>query len=101
MSKESKKGEKRTLLEYLSYKCDIGTDSLSGEVYIEMRGQNCIFVKGCRRILGYSPESVLLEIKDNRLSIKGKRLVCTSFHSGSVSVEGLILSVGFGGEEEV
>ncbi len=100
MSKENKKEDKRSFLEYLAVKSDIGGDSLAGDLYMEMRGKNCLLVKGCRRILGYSPETVVLEIKKDKLTVKGKRLVCTSFHSGSVSVEGVILSLAFCAEEE-
>lgn len=100
MSKNKKKEDKRTILEYLAVMGDIGGDSLAGDIYLEMRGKNSLLVKGCRRILGYSPETVVLEVKNDKLTVRGKRLVCTSFHSGSVSVEGVILSLGFSGEEE-
>ena len=100
MSKNKKKEDKRTILEYLAVMGDIGGDSLAGDIYLEMRGKNSLLVKGCRRILGYSPETVVLEVKNDKLTVRRKRLVCTSFHSGSVSVEGVILSLGFSGEEE-
>ena len=100
MRKERKKEERRTLLEYLAINGDVGSDALSGDVYMELRGRNCLIVKGCKRILGYSPDSVLLEVKKDILSIKGKRLVCTSYFSGGVSIEGIVRSVSFEGEDE-
>ena len=100
MSNEKKKEEKRTFLEYLAIKEDINTDIMTGDVYMELRGRNSLLVKGCRRILGYSPDSVVLDLKKDKLTVKGKRLICTSFYNRSVSVEGVIISVAFGGEEE-
>ncbi len=100
MSKDRKKDEKRGFFEYLAVRADADGDSIAGDVYIEMRGKNSLLVKGCKRILGYSPEAVELEIKKDKLRVKGKRLVCTSFHSGSVSVEGVIDSLAFCTEEE-
>ena len=100
MSKDKKKDERRGFFEYLAVSVDADGDSLLGDVYIEMRGKNSLLVKGCKRIIGYSPEAVVLEIKKDKLRVKGKRLVCTSFHSGSVSVEGVIDSLAFCGEEE-
>ena len=100
MSKDKKKEEKRSILEYLALQGDIGGDSLAGDIYLEMRGRNCLLVKGCRRILGYSPECILLEVKNGKLTLMGKRLVCTSFHSGSIGIEGEISSLTFGAKEE-
>lgn len=100
MSKDRKKDEKRGFFEYLAVRADADGDSIAGDVYIEMRGKNSLLVKGCKRILGYSPEAVELEIKKDKLRVKGKRLVCTSFHGGSVSIEGVIDSLAFCTEEE-
>ena len=100
MSNEKKKEEKRTLFEYLAIKEDINTDTVTGDVYMELRGRNSLLVKGCRRILGYSPELVVLDLKRDKLTVRGKRLVCTSFYNRSVSVEGVITSIVFGTKEE-
>ena len=40
----------------------------------------------------------LLEVRKDVLTVKGKRLVCTSYFSGGVSIEGVICSVSFEGE---
>ena len=98
--KEKKKEERRSLLEYLSVTGDIGGDSLAGDLYLEMRGRNSLIIKGCRRILAYSPECIILKAKKDTITIKGKRLACTSYHSGSVGIEGAIFSLIFGAEEE-
>lgn len=100
MSKSREKENKRGLIEYLSVKAELPSDILSGEARIELRGRNCLFVWGCRRILKYSQKHMILEMKGDRVSVRGERLVCTSYHSGTVSVEGLIRSVSFGEEDE-
>ena len=98
--KEKKKEERRSLLEYLSVTGDISGDSLAGDLYLELRGRNSLLVKGCRRILTYSPECIKLMVRKDTLMINGKRLACTSYHSGSVGIEGTIFSLILGAEEE-
>ena len=98
MSKDKKKEDKRSFFEYLAVRGDISGDAFAGDVYLELRGKNSIILKGCRRILAYSPEKIVLKIKEGILSLNGKRLVCTAFHSGGVSVEGDISSIVFGAE---
>lgn len=100
MNNDKKKEERRTLLECISAMGDIGGDSLAGDLYLEMRGRNSLLIKGCRRILAYSPECIKLKVKKDTLTINGKRLACTSYHSGSVGVEGAIFSLILGAEEE-
>ena len=97
---DKKTGERRTLLEYLTVTGDVGGDSLAGDIYLEMRGKNSLLVKGCRRILQYSPERIVLEVRKETLTIEGKRLVCTSYHSGSIGIEGVIFSLSFETEEK-
>ena len=99
MSKENKNKEKRPFLEFLAIKGDICGDSLCGDVYLELRSKNSLLVKGCRRILGYSPGEIVLELKNDKLIINGERLVCTSYHSGGVIVEGAIERLAFDKEE--
>ncbi len=100
MSKSKEKESRRTLVEYLSVKAELSSDALVGEARIELRGRNLLFIQGCRRILKYSPRHMILEVKGDRVSVKGERLVCTSYHGGTVSVEGLVSFVGFGDEED-
>ena len=100
MSKSREKENKRGFIEYLSVKAELPSDTLSGNLRIELRGKNSVFVGGCRRILSYSPLLIVLEVKGDKIRIKGKRLICTSYHADAVSIEGLITSVCFDGEED-
>ncbi len=95
MSKNKEKRRRIGIAEYLSVKAELPSDVLAGEVRIELRGRNLIFISGCRRIIKYSPENIILSIKGDDLSIFGDRLICTSYHGGTVSVEGHISGVSF------
>ena len=100
MSKKKQKEEKRGFIEYLSMKAELPSDAVAGEVRIELRGRNLLFLCGCRRILKYTPELIVLSVKGGTVSVTGERLICTSYHSGTISIEGAISSVSFGEGEE-
>ena len=101
MSKEIKKprSEGRGIIEYLAIKAELPADALTGEFRIEMRGRNTLFMQGCRRILKYSPEEMIMAAKGFEVSIKGRRLVCSAYHGGTVTIEGLVEGVSLSGEE--
>lgn len=100
MSKSTEKENKRGFIEYLSVKAELPSDVLAGNLRVELRGKNSLYVGGCSRILSYSPSLIVLEVKRDKISIKGKRLICTSYHADAVSIEGVITSVSFDGEED-
>ncbi len=97
MSKQNEKERKRGISEYLSTVSEIPSDAMCGEVRIELRGRYQLFLTGCRRIIKYSPELMVLAVKGDLLNVSGERLICTSYHGGTVSIEGNILSVRFDG----
>lgn len=94
------KDKKQGFLEYLSVKAELPSDVIAGDVRVELRGRHCLFIQGCRRIQKYSPEHITVNLRSDNMSVKGERLVCTSYHAGAVSIEGLIVSVSFDGEED-
>lgn len=95
-----KKQGRMGAMEWLERKFDISPDLLDG-VRIEMRGQNKLVLQGCRKILKYGEEEMLLDLGKTRLRVCGQRLWCTSFISGALGVGGHICSVSFeGGENE-
>ena len=95
MSKNEQKNRRRNLVEYISLKAELPSDALAGEVRKELRGRNTLFLGGCRNIVKYSPELVVLGIKGGEVAILGERLICMSYYEGTVSIEGLIESVRF------
>ncbi|MBQ8408959.1 MAG: YabP/YqfC family sporulation protein [Clostridia bacterium] len=101
MSREvnKKESEKRGILELLAVKTELPSDMLAGEFRIELRGRNTLFMQGCRRILKYSPEQMVMAAKGFTVSITGRRLICSTYHDGTVTVDGYISGVNFDGEE--
>ena len=92
--------EKRSLAEWASAKLDIPADIFPGAGTLELRGRNTLTLRGCRHILKYSPEEMRFQMNKDRLTVTGKRLVCTSYLCGAVVIDGRIDSVSFEGEEE-
>ena len=100
MNKKCKNGGlKRSFSEFLTCECDIPGELVSGGCYVEIRGRNNVKVRGCRRIVVYSPVKVVLKMKRELLCVSGKRLSCVTYLAGAVSVEGIIDSVSFLREE--
>ena len=100
MNKKCKRGSlKRSFSEFLTCECDIPGELVSGGCYVEIRGRNSVKVRGCRRIVVYSPVKVVLKMKRELLCVSGKRLSCVTYLAGAVSVEGIIDSVSFLREE--
>ena len=89
------RGEKRGLAELLACEQDIPAEILCGGCYLELRGRNQLSVRGCRRIVLYTPTRIILKMKKELLSVCGKRLSCVAYLAGTVTVEGLIDSVSF------
>ncbi len=94
-NKTSARQGRRRILEYLSAKVELDGDAIAGEVRIELRGRNMLLLNGCRRILKYSTEEIIFAVRGDSVKVSGEGLVCTSYHSGAVSVEGSICSVAF------
>ena len=95
MSKKANKEpkEKRGFLEYLAVRTELPSDALAGDIRIEIRGRNTLFMQGCRRILKYSPEEMILAAKGLAVRIRGRRLICSTYHDGTVTIDGSIIGV--------
>ena len=84
-----------TIIEKLVGDHDIPPELLCGGCFIEIRGRNHVTVRGCRRIIKYTTERIVLRMHKDSLEITGKRLTCITYLAGAVSVEGIVDSVGF------
>lgn len=62
---------------------------------VVLRGRRGATVHGCRKILQYSPIEIRLELNRSAVSIEGEGLYCTSFGTGSVTVEGSVRRVTY------
>ena len=92
------KGEKMGFIEYLSVKVGLPSDVLSGNVRVEICGRNQMYLHGCRRIIKYSAEEMILSTSAALVRVRGKRLICSAYYGGTVCIEGYI--IGFNYEEE-
>ena len=97
MKRKKDSDQKASLREILSKKFDIDTDVFRGEGRVEIKGRNCVEVRGVRRIAVYSEECVKLDMGRSYLNVFGKRMECVSFSNAAVCIKGFIESVGFEG----
>lgn len=95
MSVKEEKKDRESFREKLYKNLDIEPDILPGGSTIELRGRNSMTVRGCGKILEYTPESIRLGLGDGELSICGARLICTSYRAGAVGIEGRIDNISF------
>ena len=97
---EKGKGERGSLREKLLHALDLPADTLPGGWMIEMRGRHEITVRGCGKILEYTPERIRLSLPHCILNVLGCRLCCIAYHADAVSVEGVIRQIMFEEEEK-
>ena len=89
---------RKTLAEKINKTLDIPPDVLPHGTLVSIRGRVSLSLSGRSSILLYTPEEIKLAIHKNILSVKGCRLVCSSYHAEEVRIDGRIDSVSF--EEE-
>ena len=92
------KQKKESLGEKISRGLDIPPDVMPGSSLVSIRGRSSLSVSGSTSIIRYTPEEIILSMKRGALSVKGTSLMCISYNSSEVSIEGKINSVSF--EEE-
>lgn len=60
---------------------------------VEMRGCGSVTVRGCRRILTYTPTEICLLTRDGGVRVTGEGLACFSYFHGAVGIEGRISGI--------
>lgn len=93
--------EKIGLAERMSARIGLPSDGLVGKFSLEIRGRETVFVHGCRRILKYSPISVVLDVKEFEVNVSGRHLVCSAYYGGTVCIDGYICGVELRDGKEV
>ena len=76
-------------------KLDIPCEILPGGFGVIFSGNREMTVSGCRRILTYSEEEILLSLGKVQALVRGKGLLCTVFNAGSITLCGEIRSLSF------
>ncbi len=93
--KRARSEERGGWKERLCQRLDLPPDVFLGEGLVEIRGRYAVCVKGCGKILTYTPEEICVRMGQGCLRIEGKRLICTSYHAGAIGVDGMIDRVSF------
>ena len=84
---------KKRLLRFV----DLPEDALGGS-HIEIVSDSIVKVNGCRRIIDYSSDTVVIMMKEYCLTVNGRELTLSSYGENTATVSGVIKSVHFGGE---
>lgn len=95
--REQKKNAEAPLRERIGALFGIPADAVgvTNGFMAELRGQRTVTVRGCRRILTYSPETIRLDTRDGEITIVGEELTCTAYSADSIGIEGRIGGVYF------
>lgn len=86
---------RESLRERICRGLDIEPDVFPNESMVEIRGRGSMIVRGCGRILLYTPDEIRLEMGESEITVWGERLVCTSYYLGAVGIDGRINGVNF------
>lgn len=70
-------------------------DSMLGASIITVTGNNDIFIENYKGILQYSSELILLQGKNCKIELKGKRLNIVYYTNEDMKISGVIESVCF------
>ena len=82
--------------ERMSRALDMPPDLIGRGSLVEIRGRGMMTVRGNGKILIYTPSEIAVELHDGILTVRGRRLVCTSYYVGALGIEGKIDEVIFG-----
>ena len=93
--KQETRPERIGFREKLCKSLDIPPDLFPGQSFLELRGRGSMTLKGCGKILLYTPEKIRVGLKQGSLTVCGKRLVCISYHAGAVGIDGEIDGISF------
>lgn len=95
---EKHQNSRVSFAEKINKTLDISPDILPHGTMISIRGRSSMSVNGSIGILLYTPNEIKLSMHKGALSIKGSRLVCASYHTKEIRIDGSIDSISF--EEE-
>lgn len=91
MNGKRKNGE--SITERFCKRFDLPADIASGGLTLELRGRNNLLLCGCREILAYSTERIVLRLAKGQIAICGRSLVMTAYYDGQTGIDGEIYSI--------
>lgn len=84
---------KKRLLRFV----DLPEDAFGGS-HIEIVSDSIVKVNGCRRIIDYSSDKIVMSMKEYELTVTGRGLTLSSYGENTAAVSGQIVSVRLGGD---
>ena len=99
MSEERKKAADGNVFRAVISKTQLPCDLLEGEFRLEMRGRRELYICGCRRILKYSEQEMVIRARAFDVFVEGERLVCASYHYSGITINGLVKNIRLEGFE--
>lgn len=93
MSRDKKNIKEGGFLHDLVSKTQLPCDLLSGEFRLELRGRRELYICGCKKIIEYNEQSIIVRTKAFDVCIEGCELVCASFHCSGIVIEGYIKGI--------
>ncbi len=77
---------------------DLPEDAFGGS-NIEIISNSFVRINGCRRIIDYCSDKVILAMKEYELTVCGRDLSLSSYGERTATISGLIITVSLGGEK--
>ncbi len=90
---KNKKHKGGGLRSFLEEKTALPSDAFERDFSVEIRERSTLFMRGCRRIVKYSADEMVMAARGFEVRIRGRGLICAAYHYGAITVEGEILGV--------
>ncbi len=94
--REKKRKKQGGFVKFLEDKTALPSDAFQRDTSIEIRERKRLLMRGCRKIIKYSPREMIMAARGFEVRIRGEGLICTAFNTGAVTVEGEIVGVDLG-----
>ena len=76
---------------------DLPEDAFGGS-HIEIVSNSLIKINGCRRIIDYSSDKIVMSMREYELSVLGCKLTLSSYGETTAAISGEIKALKLGGE---
>lgn len=87
--------KKRDFFSLIGAKLDLPREAFPGGFALMLSGQEELVVRGCKKILVYERQKIVLAIGSVLLTVSGDSLFCSAFGGGAVTVSGRVESLEF------
>ena len=77
----------------LTERAGLHTESFPGITLLELSGDDRVLVENHRRVMGYTPQCILLRTNFGKTKIEGEHLVIASMERGQLLIRGRVRSV--------